>query len=325
MAFELNRFWEKKNLISKSLKPISYLYQVIANKKLKYSYTKKVSIPVISIGNLTVGGTGKTPITRYLVKSFQSYGLTTATILRGYKGRVIKTTKVDIDLHNSQDVGDEALLHAKDGNTWISPNRYLGAIEAERYGAEIIFLDDAHQHYSLHKDFSIVVIDSKEVFGNEEVLPSGPLREGIDKGLRRADAIVICGDKTKLHKKIKQSKKPIFYTRFLPDKEIENYKNQKANILCAIRNPERFFKMLFENKIDIIEKNIFRDHYQFKRNQIERVLKRSEEINAITITTEKDIVKIDQKLRKNFKVIKIRTNWENNNLVKLIYKILFRR
>jgi len=325
MIFYTDKIWKTKNVVSYTLKPISFLYQIITTIKISFSKPKKVSIPVISVGNLTVGGTGKTPITRYLVKTFQSHGIKTATILRGYGGRIKTTTKVNQKLHNSIDVGDEALLHARDGNVWVSPNRYVAAIEAINLGAEIILLDDAHQNYSLKKDFSIIVVDSEEVFGNEEIIPSGPLRENIDKGIKKADAIVICGDKKEIHKKIGLSKKPIFYVKMLPGIEIKKYTNKKANAFCAIGNPKRFFNMLIKNKIQLKQKFIFRNHHQFTKKNINKILEKSKNINAITLTTEKDFVRIDKELKNKIIPLTIETHWEDDSLFKLINEKLFRR
>ena len=131
-------FWYKKGIISSLLVPIEIVYSTIGIFRRKHSSPKKVGVPVISVGNLTVGGSGKTPLVRDLVKRFQSLGKCTATILRGYGGNLRGPLKVNTNTHTASDVGDEALLHADDGATWISANRYLGAVEAIKDGAEVI-------------------------------------------------------------------------------------------------------------------------------------------------------------------------------------------
>ena len=317
---KLNDIWNTKNLIAYVLFPISYIYGVLSKISFTFIRPKKVSIPVISVGNLSVGGTGKTPITRYIVKFFQRNGLKTATILRGYKGRITHTTKVDPSIHKADDVGDEAILHSYDGDTWVSTNRYLGAQEAIKYGAEIIILDDAHQNFSLKKDISLIVVDGTEMFGNEYLLPAGPLRENIKSGLNRADGIIICNESIDLHREIEKSNKPIFYNKFIPEINLKELKDCEAYAFCGIANPRRFYKTLEDYGVKVVKKKTFGDHHKYKDNEINDILRNSTRLGLVTITTEKDITKIKKKYRDKISTLKIKVEWRNNQFIDFLIK-----
>ena len=321
----LNDIWNTKNFITYALYPISYLYRIIIRIRFISTRPKKVSIPVISVGNLSVGGTGKTPIVRYIVNFFQEHGVETATILRGYKGKIKDTIKVDSSIHKAEDVGDEAILHSIDGNTWVSPNRYLGAQEAIKDGAEVIILDDAHQNFSLQKDISLIVVDGTEMFANECLLPSGPLREDIKSGLRRADGIIICGKSESLHSEIINSNKPIFYNQFIPETNLEKFKNFNMYAFCGIGNPRRFFKTLEDNGVKVVKKKIFQDHHTYKDTEIDNMLKASSKLNLVAITTEKDITKIKKEYHEKISVLKIKLEWRNNEFRKFLINNILNR
>ena len=321
----LNDIWNTKNFITYALYPISYLYRIIIRIRFISTRPKKVSIPVISVGNLSVGGTGKTPIVRYIVNFFQEHGVETATILRGYKGKIKHTIKVDYSIHKAEDVGDEAILHSIDGNTWVSPNRYLGAQEAIKDGAEVIILDDAHQNFSLQKDISLIVVDGTEMFANEYLLPSGPLREDIKSGLRRADGIIICGENEFLHSEIINSNKPIFYNKFIPKINLDKFKNSNVYAFCGIGNPRRFFKTLEDNGVKVVKKKIFQDHHTYKDTEVDNILKASSKLNLVAITTEKDITKIKKEYHKKISVLRIKVEWRNNEFRKFLINNILNR
>jgi len=134
-------------------------------------------VPVICVGNLTLGGAGKTPVALSIMQRLQSFGLNAHFLTRGYGGKLTGPVHVDTNLHSFHDVGDEALILAQTAPTWVSPDRVKGAKSAIETGAQAIVMDDGFQNPSLYKNLSLIVIDGAYGFGNGRVVPAGPLRQ----------------------------------------------------------------------------------------------------------------------------------------------------
>src|SRR5262245_55686664 len=171
------------------LAPVSWGYAWVAERRIKTTTPRHAPIPVVCVGNFTMGGGGKTPITRALRAKL---GETAHTLSRGYGGELPGPLRVTPEM-SAQQVGDEPLLHASDGPAWISRDRVAGALAAANNGAHAIVMDDGFQNPSLAKDLSIIVVDAAFGVGNGQVFPAGPLRERLRDGLARADAIVMLG------------------------------------------------------------------------------------------------------------------------------------
>lgn len=178
------------------LRPISWLWAAATARRLARARPLDPGLPVISIGNLTVGGSGKTPVTRETVRLLREAGVDAHVLSRGYGGRLKGPVQVDPASHTAADVGDEPLMMARDGPMWVARDRPAGALAARAAGAAAVVMDDGHQNPSLSKALSVVVVDGETrnrewPFGDGSVFPSGPMREPLGAGLARADAVVV--------------------------------------------------------------------------------------------------------------------------------------
>ena len=225
------------------LLPLAYLYNMLTYLREKFGSYQKYDCLTICVGNLNVGGTGKTPTTIALADHFLKKGLQVHIVSRGYKGKFQGTFLVNPKKHKSDEVGDEPLLMSEFTSVWVSKKIKNGIAAAEKAGAQVVILDDGFQDSSFHKDFSIVVVDGKRGFGNKKCMPAGPLRENISQGFKRADALIIVGhglykfDAFPEHLKIIRSKlKPI--------EAGMNWKEGKYLAFAGIADPEKFFATL---------------------------------------------------------------------------------
>lgn len=178
------------------LTPISWIWAAVTARRIARTVPYDPGVPVICVGNLTVGGAGKTPVVRALAERLAARGKAVHLLSRGYGGRLEGPVRVDLAVHTSADVGDEPLMLAKDFPVWVARDRAAGARAAAEAGAEAIVMDDGHQNPSVKKALSLVVVDGETrgdewPFGDGRVFPAGPMREPLAAGLARADAIVM--------------------------------------------------------------------------------------------------------------------------------------
>ena len=191
-------FWngepQRCSLSSMLLAPLGWLYGGITARRVARPAAFKADIPVLCIGNLNAGGTGKTPTAIALIQHLHSKGRTPHVISRGYGGSATERTRVDERKHSAALVGDEPMLLAAFAPTWVSADRTEAAKAAQEAGADFILMDDGFQNPSLFKDASIIVAYAQRGFGNGRCIPSGPLREPVAKGLARGDLLLTIGD-----------------------------------------------------------------------------------------------------------------------------------
>ena len=186
--------------------PLSLLYSFISSLKARLQKSHKVDVPVISVGNLTIGGGGKTPVTIALCKLLTTLGKKPAIVLRGYGRQSKDDFKVDVNKHKAAQVGDEALLLAQYADTYVSADKLKSCQQIK--DADIIIQDDGLQNYSVQKDLSILVVDAKYAFGNNLLFPAGPMRESIKNAKNRIDLIILIGEADTI-KKLQQIDKPV--------------------------------------------------------------------------------------------------------------------
>ena len=178
------------------LTPLSWIWAAVTARRIARTVPVDPGVPVICVGNLTVGGAGKTPVVRALAERLAARGVDVHLLSRGYGGRLEGPVRVDPAAHTSADVGDEPLMLARDYPVWVARDRAAGARAAANAGAQAIVMDDGHQNPSVKKALSLVVVDGETrgdewPFGDGRVFPAGPMREPLAVGLARADAVVI--------------------------------------------------------------------------------------------------------------------------------------
>lgn len=288
------------------LLPFSILYGFITQRRIKNGDYFDLGKPVISIGNISLGGTGKTPLTRHIAKKLGAKNI--AIVSRGYGGNLEGPVKVKTDKHDAKQVGDEPLMLAKDFNVFVGKDRKQAALKALEIGAQLILLDDGHQNPSLKKDVSIVVIDSETGFGNGFVFPSGPLREKPKDGLRRADIIIVIGNKNFDEALEDFSDAPVFTARIRPKNA--DFKG-KYLAFCGIGRPQKFQDTLKECGIECIDLISFPDHHYYSDIELRNLVSRANEDGAKLLTTEKDYIRIPPNLRDNIEFLEIEIEFDD--------------
>ena len=299
------RFWDKHDsVLGKILNPFGQLYAWSVASRLKSVKPYQASVPVICVGNIAVGGVGKTPVCLALGRLLQRMHQPFYFLNHGYKAEQ-QGVLVDRLKHSALDVGDEALLLNEMAHTIVDSNRARGAQLAEKLGAKLLVMDDGFQHPSLVKTFSFVVVDGKKGFGNERVLPAGPLREPVVKGLARADALIIVGEDTwgvKFFLERHNIDLPIFSGHFELDSTVVSlFRGKKVFAFAGIGNPQKFFDSLNEQDITVVQTQKFPDHYAYTRFDIEEMKKKAYDLPILT--TEKDGVKVPREVRQNVYVM----------------------
>ena len=293
---EAPRFWYQKNLSSKILSflffPLSLLWIVISLFKKKLIKQYKSKLKVICIGNITLGGTGKTPFSIYTYKLLKKSGYKPVFLTRGYRGLLKGPIEVK-DSHNFKDVGDEALLLNKIGPTIVSKDRSLGAklIEKHEDNFNVIIMDDGLQNYQLKQDIKFMLVDKNLKFGNEFCIPAGPLREPLNRGLMRIDAIILTGNNNKEIDFNNVYNKTVFNSKVKTMKP-PKIKNEKLLAFCGLANSNKFYETLKENGFNVTSTKSFPDHYEYKNEDIDKLISEANKQNLKLITTEKDYVKI---------------------------------
>ena len=271
-------FWSKNNnLFSFILFPFSLLIQLLFFLKNIFLKTKKISIPVICVGNIYLGGTGKTPLSIEIVRILKKFNMAPVLVKKFYKDQFD-----EIDLINSKNI--EIIKNS---------SRYIALKEAEERGFKSIVLDDGFQDHSIYKDLSILCFNEKQLIGNGFTIPAGPLREPLS-ALRRSKIILINGKKNEdFENKIKSINNEIniFYSKYIAQNS-HKFLNENILAFAGIGNPENFFDLLKENNINVEKKISFPDHYNYSKKELDKLLKISKENNLKLLTTEKDFFRI---------------------------------
>jgi len=300
-------FWHnKESVLSFVLSPIGWLYGAITSMRASAKPTWDAPIPVICVGNVVMGGAGKTLVSTDLAERLKVKGQTPHIIMRGYRGSMSAPTKVDLNLHNANDVGDEALLLARTAPTWVGARRADVAKQATEDGASVLIMDDGFQNPSLAKDLSLLVVDAEYGFGNGRICPAGPLREPIKNATSRAHAVISLGGSLSEN----EMNLPAFVGHTEPTSNDANIHGKRVVAFAGIGRPEKFFNSLKAAGAELAETISFPDHHPFSSAEIENVLAKVKALNSIAITTEKDFVRIPAALRTDIMSFPVRLRWE---------------
>ena len=299
MKLSKPNFWTKKiNFFSILLWPISLIYQFFFHIKTLVTKQRVFKIPIICVGNIYLGGTGKTPLTLFLTEIFENRGKKTSIIKKYYP----------------EHFDEHLMIQNYTNNLFLNKNRQEALENAENKNFDLAVLDDGFQDQSIKKNLNILCFNSNQLIGNGFTFPSGPLRERLNS-VRRADLVVINGKKdNSFEKKINDISKKveIFYSSYDPI-NIKEFKDKKIFAFAGIGNPNNFFDMLIQNNFDLQKKIAFPDHYDFKKDEIKRIIHEASKKNLTILTSEKDYFRLKKFNFKEINYIKIKLRIDNEN------------
>ena len=302
MFFLAPKFWRQNNVLSRVLQPVAWGYEYISLWYGKRTKPQKVSVPIICVGNLVMGGAGKTPTVLVLVDVLKKMGHSPHILSRGY-GAVIKDSiRVNLKIHTYLQVGDEALLLAEKAPTWAGQDRVLSAKLAISHGASVIIMDDGLQNNSLHKDLSLLVVDTLQGFGNGRVFPAGPLRESPHRGVRKSAMTIAIGDGD-LPKGIPNATRAHM-------RAVDEVNPRPVIAFAGLGYPEKFNRTLQDYGFDVKRFIPFPDHHPYTIPELERLLKIAARRKIDLITTAKDFLRIPEQFKKKVFVFNVCLEFE---------------
>lgn len=287
-------FWRNPaaHLLPALLSPVEALV-IRAARKRQEKAGWSAPVPVLCCGNVSVGGTGKTPVVMELAQRLIRRGKNPHILARGYGGRVPDGTRVDPMRHGAGDVGDEPLLLASICPVWVGGDRVRGAERAIEAGADCLLMDDGFQNPGLRKTASLLVIDGGAGVGNGHVLPAGPLREPLTDALARSTAILLTGaDRTGLLPRLQACGKPVFQAFFKQSVEVAAVMGKPCIAFAGLGRPDKFFDTLRDAGVNLVGTRIFADHHPYTAHDLARLETEARRHGAVLVTTPKDHVRL---------------------------------
>jgi tetraacyldisaccharide 4'-kinase len=303
-------FWQHpSSVFSTLLAPLGWLYDILGKWLRRRITPERVSIPVICVGNATLGGSGKTPVVAELARRLRAANIDAHILSRGYGGKTVGPLLVDGNIHTSKDVGDEPRMLSSIAPVWVSASKVAGAKAAAAAGAKLILMDDGLQNPTLHKDYSFLVVDGGGAFGNGRIFPAGPLREYPQEVMKRVDAVVFIGEET-VPPDIAATRKTFLRAlpRTMPPQEL---RGKAVLAFCGIGRPQKFFDGLKAQGVKILAQKAFPDHHPYSHEDIEKLIEEASRMNVLPVTTEKDAARIPRDLLPRITVCGFRLIWQD--------------
>jgi len=301
-------FWARRGALSLLLAPLGCLYDAAGVVRRARVRAERVPVPVICVGNLVAGGAGKTPVVADLARRLIARGIAVHVLSRGYGGTVPGPLLVDPARHDAAAVGDEPLMLARGAPTWVARDRAAGARTAAAAGAQAIVMDDGLQNPALAKDLSLVVFDGGYGFGNRRVMPAGPLREGIARGLARADAAVMLGaDRTGTATLLGTI--PILEAE--PLTPTTTLAGRAFVLFAGIGRPQKFFDHVAKTGARVTAVRGFADHHRYSEAELTALARMAELAGATLMTTEKDWVRLTPAWRIRVQYLPLAIAWRD--------------
>lgn len=299
-------FWFRKGAWQGALlAPLGALYARATARRLEKGAPVRLGVPVICVGGLNVGGTGKTPTAISIAGMLRDRFVEPHIVTRGYGGALEGPVRVDPARHRASEVGDEALLMAAFAEVWVAKDRAAGGRAAEAAGAGEVILDDGFQNPALVQDLSIVVVDAEIGFGNGRCLPAGPLREPVEVGLARADLLVSLGGPF-------AADLPCAWGVLEPLQTGMPWGGLRVLAFAGIGRPEKFFATLRGLGAELVRAEPLGDHERLSTALLGRLEADARRLNAQLVTTEKDAARLPPDWRSKVLTLPVRLRWEED-------------
>lgn len=308
-------FWyARPGPVASLLAPLGLAYAAAGRLRRAVTQPQRVPVPVICVGNATVGGAGKTPVALDIAVRLQAMGVRVHLISRGYGGkRTGAPVRVAADQHSAAEVGDEALLLARAAPTWVGGDRVAAARAATAAGAEALVLDDGFQNPRLAKDLSLLVIDGGGGVGNGRVLPAGPLREPLARALARADAVVRLGHAPPACPIPLPStaERPLLTARLVPTAEARTLAGRRVLAFAGIGRPGKLAETLHDLGVEVVAFAAFPDHHPYRQGEVTALRTRATAEGLTLVTTEKDLVRLPPAARAGIYALPVQVAWDD--------------
>jgi len=290
MKIRKPKFWDKKyiTLFSAILWPLSFFYQIVLSLKKSSTKIKKFPVPIICVGNIYLGGTGKTPVAIKIFEMFKNEKRP-VIIKKSYKNQK-----------------DEVELLKKYSKVIARKERVSSIEEAIKQKFNLLILDDGFQDFSIKKNLNIICFNTKQKIGNGQIIPSGPLRQNLSV-LKDCHIVLINGKKDiQFEEKLKRHNRKLkfFYFNYYP-KNLNEFENRKLISFAGIGNPENFFELLKLSRLNVIKEVSFPDHYDYSEKDLDKLIDLEEKYKAKLVTTEKDYLRISPFYRRKFGMIPV--------------------
>jgi tetraacyldisaccharide 4'-kinase len=307
-------FWDDPpGLAAGLLAPLGAAWGTAARFRRAVVRPYRAPVPVVCVGNLVAGGSGKTPVVLSLIGLLAEQDVAAQVVMRGYGGRLAgplaDPVRVDPLRHDAVAVGDEALLIAARAVCWVARDRAAGIRAAAASGAPVVLLDDGFQNPSVDKDLSLLVIDAAYGFGNGRVIPAGPLREPVAVGLARADAIVLVGD-GEMPESVRAAGRPTLRADLSPLRA-GHISGVRVVAFAGIGRPGKFFASLRGAGAELVAAHPFPDHHRFGDGDLARLHRIAEREGARLVTTAKDWVRLPEAVRAGIDILEVEIRWRD--------------